>query len=56
MFSRHRSRLLYAAEYPIYGVSINREGLIILVGGGGEGNYGVPNMIVRVFTFAIALT
>eukprot|EP00045_Choanoeca_perplexa_P004595 m.39282 g.39282 ORF g.39282 m.39282 type:complete len:389 (+) comp12657_c0_seq1:194-1360(+) len=45
MYSKHNSKLLYAAQYPIYGVATDGGGRIYLVGGGGHGNYGVPNMI-----------
>jgi len=46
MYSKHNSKLLYAAQYPIYGVATDGGGRIYLVGGGGQGNFGVPNMIV----------
>eukprot|EP00730_Choanoeca_flexa_P020141 TRINITY_DN9845_c0_g1_i7.p1 TRINITY_DN9845_c0_g1~~TRINITY_DN9845_c0_g1_i7.p1 ORF type:complete len:437 (+),score=67.04 TRINITY_DN9845_c0_g1_i7:143-1312(+) len=45
MYSKHISKLLYAADYPIYGVATDGGGRIYILGGGGHGNYGVPNMI-----------
>ncbi len=41
------SVIVSSHAYPLYSCSLSRRGHLLLAGGGGKGNYGVPNTLVR---------
>lgn len=40
------STIVHVCDYPVYGCAVTRRGHLLLAGGGGRGNYGVPNTLV----------